>query len=87
MLWAALGVGEVGLSLLSSVLPVSELPEPELTPLKQKNVSLGFFFKSQTFSVFLSPSLEAVEFHPFYGYLRPDNALGYSAVSEKFIIL
>ena len=46
-----------------------------------------FFFKSQTFSVFLSPSLEAVEFHPFYGYLRPDNALGYSAVSEKFIIL
>ena len=43
VLWAALGVGEVGDSLLSSVLPVSELPDPELTPLKQKNISLGFF--------------------------------------------
>ena len=43
VLWAVLGVGEVGDSLLSPVLPVSELPEPELTPLKQKNISLGFF--------------------------------------------
>ena len=45
VLWAALGVGEVGDSLLSSVLPVSELPDPELTPLKQKNISVGFFLQ------------------------------------------
>ena len=31
VLWAALGVGD---SLLSSLLAVSELPDPELTPLK-----------------------------------------------------
>ena len=43
VLWAPLGVGEVGDSLLSSVLPVSELPDPELTPLKQKNYFSGFF--------------------------------------------
>ena len=47
VLWAALGVGEVGDSLLSSVLPVSELPDPELTPLKQKIFHSGF---SQIFS-------------------------------------
>ena len=32
VLWAALGVGH---SLLSSLLAVSELPDPELTPLKR----------------------------------------------------
>ena len=50
VLCAALGVGD---SLLSSVLPVSELPDPELTPLKQKNISFKyqiFFTPLQIFS-------------------------------------
>ena len=82
VLCAALGVGEVGDSLLSSVLPVSELPDPELTPLKQKNISVKyqiFFLRSKHFLVpplCLTYLKQTVEFHPFYGYLRLDNAFG-----------
>ena len=52
VLWAPLGVGD---SLLSSLLAVSELPEPELTPLDNKRFTISNIFGS--FEIFLLSNL------------------------------
>ena len=81
VLWAALGVGD---SLLSSLLAVSELPDPELTPLKYFHLIKNWRYYLYLVQFTSNSSRVSPFLTGFYGYLGPDNA---GAVLEKFIIL